>query len=108
MSNNYQVKLPDGTKRHVADNQLPCEFDCPIDGTQLAERTEYDYTAYDCVTCLTPYQVRSGRINEEELRRQAFNHLSRSKTRLAEIEIEKSELLDLLELGQKTMGVLLV
>lgn len=108
MSSNNQVRLPTGRMRGVSDNQIPYHLNCPIDGTQLAERSEYDYTGYDCVTCQTLYSVRKGRINEEELRRQAISHLGESKKRLSQIEIEKSILLTLLELGRKNMGISLV
>ena len=101
MSNNYQVKLPDGTMRNVSDNQVPYHLNCPIDGTQLAERTEYDYTGYDCVTCHTPFSTRTGRISQEKLIEQARFYLGDYRKRLEELEKEKSRLLGILELAEK-------
>ena len=101
MAFNRSVLLPDGQRRTLADNQIPYDLDCPIDGTQLAERTEYDYTAYDCITCNALYQVRRGRITQEELERQAESYLKNAVKRVLQLDAERNGLLRIIELAKQ-------
>ena len=101
MGLDQKVRLPSGEMRSIADNQIPYHLNCPIDGTQLAERGEYDYTGYDCVTCRESYSVRKGRISQEELERQARDILKRTVERALELDSERNNLLRILELAKQ-------
>jgi hypothetical protein len=94
------VLLPTGEKRAVADNQIPYHLNCPIDGTQLAERKEYWYTAYDCVTCKISYSVRR-LMTESTLQGLARFELANARIKLKMIEEEKGKLLWIIELAEK-------
>ena len=108
MTSGNQVRLPDGTMRYIADNQRPYHLNCPIDGTQLVETSEYDFNAFSCVTCGTFYQTRRGEIDQDELNRQAIGQLRSAKKRISELGSEKEKLEKLLEIGEKTLGVIII
>ena|SRR3989344_8637593 len=98
---NPTVLLPDGERRPIADNQIPYHLKCPIDGTQLAEQIEYDFTGYSCVTCNSFYSVRRGRISQEELDESAKSRLKEAGIRIIQLDDEKGKLLRLLELAEQ-------